>query len=225
MSAEGTLRPEGAAAATVDELLNVAERLFAERGVENVALTQIVAASSQRNRSALHYHFGSRGGLLTAVLDRRLAPINARREAMLDCLPAAPTPLEIMRATVAPLGLTAVEEVWGPDYLGVLAQVTFHPQLLGERTVDDRLLSGVRRTRRLIANALPDLPAALLGQRLTWFTDSVVFAMARWVRDTPAPGRTAAGMHDLIEQLAAYGTAGLSAPEPILDAPATDSTA
>src|ERR1700722_11278662 len=214
MSALGNARPDSAATTTVDELLNVAERLFAERGIENVALTQIVAASSQRNRSALHYHFGSRGGVLTAVLNRRLGPITTRREAMLDALPANATALEIVRATIAPLGLVDVEETWGADYLSLLAQVTYHPRLLGERTVEDENLTGVRRTRRLLAAAAPHLPDALLGQRLKWLIDSVVFAMARWVRDTPAASRTRAAMNALIEQLAAYGTAGLMAPDP-----------
>jgi AcrR family transcriptional regulator len=213
MSAEGNVRTEGAATGTVDELLGVAERLFAERGIENVALTQIVAASSQRNRSALHYHFGSRGGLVTAVLNRRLGPINTRREDMLDALPPEAAPLQIVRATIAPLGVIDVEEAWGADYLSILAQVTYHPQLLGEQVEDDKL-SGLRRTRRLLAAAIPHLPDALLAQRLKWLTDSVVFAMARWVRDTPAALRTRAAMSGLIEQLAAYGTAGLTAPDP-----------
>src|ERR1700722_18205110 len=133
MSAVGNLGMEGAAAATVDELLSVAERLFAERGIEYVALTQIVAASSQRNRSALHYHFGSRDGVLTAVLNRRLGPINPRREDRLDALPTPATALQIVRATIAPLGLVDVEEPWGADYLSILAQVTYHPRLLNEQ--------------------------------------------------------------------------------------------
>ena len=214
MSAVGNARPESAATTTVDELLNVAERLFAERGIENVALTQIVAASSQRNRSALHYHFGSRGGVLTAVLNRRLGPINTCREDRLDGLPTPATALQIVRATIAPLGLIDVEEAWGADYLSILAQVTYHPRLLGERAVEDEKLSGLRRTRRLLAAAAPDLPDALLAQRLKWLTDSVVFAMARWVRDTPAALRTRGAMSALIEQLAVYGTAGLTAPDP-----------
>lgn len=214
MSAVGDARPESAATATVDELLNVAERLFAERGVENVALTQIVAASSQRNRSALHYHFGSRDGVLTAVLNRRLGPINTCREDRLDGLPTPATPLQIVRATISPLGLIDVEEPWGADYLSILAQVTYHPRLLGERTVEDEKLTGLRRTRRLLAAAAPDLPDALLALRLKWLTDSVVFAMARWVRDTPAALRTRGAMSALIEQLAVYGAAGLTAPDP-----------
>lgn len=214
MSAVGNARPEGAAAATIDELLNVAERLFAERGIENVALTQIVAASGQRNRSALHYHFGSRGGVLTAVLNRRLGPINNRREEMLDALPARATALEIVRATIIPLGLVDVDEPWGADYLSILAQVIYHPQLVGEQAIEDDKLTGLRRTRRLLAAAVPGLPDALLALRLKWLTDSVVFAMARWVRDTPAVWRTRAAMGALIEQLAVYGTGGLTAPDP-----------
>jgi AcrR family transcriptional regulator len=214
MSAVGNVQIEGAATGTVDELLSVAERLFAERGIENVALTQIVAASSQRNRSALHYHFGSRGGVLTAVLNRRLGPINTRREDMLDALPQDATALQIVRATMAPLGLVDVEEAWGADYLSILAQVTYRPRLLGEQSVEDEKLTGLRRTRRLLAAAAPHLPDALLAQRLKWLTDSVVFALARWVRDTPAALRTRAAMSALIEQLAAYGTAGLTAPDP-----------
>jgi AcrR family transcriptional regulator len=221
MSALGNVRPDGGATTTVDELLSVAERLFSERGIENVALTQIVAASSQRNRSALHYHFGSRGGVLTAVLNRRLGPINTRREDMLDALPTPATALQIVRATIAPLGLVDVEEPWGADYLSILAQVTYHPQLLGEQ-VEDEKLTGLRRTRRLLAAAAPHLPDALLAQRLKWLTDSVVFAMARWVRDTPAALRTRGAMSALIEQLAVYGTAGLTAPDPSPQTPDTD---
>lgn len=202
------------AAGTADDLLSTAERLFAARGVENVALTQIVAQSGQRNRSALHYHFGSRGGVLTAVLNRRLGPINVLREALLDTLAEDAAPLDVARAVIAPLGQAVVEEPWGADYLSILAQVTFHPQLLGERGVEDALLSGVRRGRRRLAAVAPHLSDHLLQQRLTWLTDSVVFAMARWVRDTPAAARTAEAMAVLIEHLAAYGAAGLMAADP-----------
>lgn len=200
------------AAGTIDELLQAAERLFARHGVENVALTQIVAQAGQKNRSALHYHFGSRAGVLTAVLNRRLAAINARREAMMEALPAAPGVAEVLRAEITPLAQVVVEEPWGPDYLSILAQVTYHPQLLGEQDVEAAHLTGLRRGRGLVAQAAPHLPPAMLGQRVVWFKDSVVFALARWVRDTPAPQRTAAALSDLLEQLIAYGAAGLTAP-------------
>jgi AcrR family transcriptional regulator len=203
------------ASGTPDELLDLAERIFAKRGVENVALTQIVAASTQRNRSAMHYHFGSREGVLSALLDRRLAPINARREALLDALPARSDIIAITRATVAALGQTVVEEPWGRDYISVLAQVRFRPQLLGERALEDEHLTGVRRTRRLMAEAARPLRAAVVTERLRWFTDAVVFAMARWARETPPGPKAAAAMDALIERLAAFGAAGVAAALPI----------
>ncbi|UTP40334.1 TetR family transcriptional regulator [Phenylobacterium sp. LH3H17] len=214
MPAIGTARVEGVTEGTVDQLLSVAEQLFAERGVAQVALTHIVAQSGQKNRSAVHYHFGSRAGVLAAVMNRRLASINARREALIDALQPDAAPLDVVRAISAPLGLAVIEAPWGGDYLSILAQVTFHPQLLGERGLDNALLSGVRRGKRRLAKAAPHLPPALLDQRLTWLTDSIVFAMARWARDTPKARQTPAAMAALIEHLAAYGTAGLLAPDP-----------
>jgi AcrR family transcriptional regulator len=200
-----------AAAGTIDELLQTAERLFARDGVENVALTQIVAQAGQRNRSALHYHFGSRSGVLTAVLNRRLAAINARREAMMAALPASPSVAEVLRAEIAPLAQVILEEPWGPDHLSILAQVTYRPQLLAEQ-VEDAHLTGLRRGRGFLAQAIPLATAAMLDQRVVWFKDSVVFALARWVRDTPAPARTSIKLSDLLEHLVAYGAAGLAAP-------------
>jgi AcrR family transcriptional regulator len=197
---------------TVEELLGVAEQLFAEQGVENVALTQIVAISGQKNRSALHYHFGSRGGVLSAVMDRRLATINARRQALLEALPANASARDIVRADIEALGKVIVEEAWGADYISILAQVRFHPSLLGENLVSDDNLTGVRQARQKLRAATPQLPPELVSRRFAWMVDAVVFALARWTRDTQPAGRTHTAMARLIEELADFGTAGLLAP-------------
>lgn len=202
------------AAATVDDLLDAAERMFADRGVANVALTQIVAASGQKNRSALHYHFGSRGGVLAAVMDRRLAPINARRMALLEALPVGAPAIEIVRVDIDALVLTAVEEPWGPDYVSILAQVRFHPRLLGDHLVRDEHLAGLRLARQRLRTLVPNLPVPLMARRLAWLSDSTVFALARWMRDTPPPARTRGAAAALIDDLTTFGAAGLLAPPP-----------
>ncbi len=199
---------------TVDELLDAAEQLFAKHGVERVALTGIVAASRQKNRSALHYYFGSREGVLAAVLDRRLRHINALRHAMLESTqPPSSCLLETVKAFVAPLCHIVLNEPWGADYVSILAQVSFHPRLLGERTLDDANLSAIRRCKRLVGQALPEVPRKVLSSRLRWFTDSVILALARWTRETPRTLRTYGSMQDIVDQLVAYGVAGLSAPQ------------
>ncbi len=75
---------------TRDLLLDAAARLFAERGVDNVSLAEIVRAANQRNTSAIHYHFGSRDEILRAVLARHVPAIAERRQELLEVARAGP---------------------------------------------------------------------------------------------------------------------------------------
>ena len=66
------------------QILQVAERLYAEQGVDAVSVRQISREAGQKNHSAVQYHFGSARGLLEAILDFRMIPLNARRQLLLD---------------------------------------------------------------------------------------------------------------------------------------------
>jgi len=197
--------------ATVDDLLNVAEQLFARHGVEQVALTRIVGSSRQKNRSALHYHFGSREGVLKAVLDRRLKHINALRLATLESPAKCDDVARAIRALVEPLCLVALNEPWGADYISILAQVSFHPTLLGESVLDDANLSSVRRCKKLAIEALPAIRPATLNRRFRWLADSIVLAVARWARNGIDSGRARDVVENLVEEFIAYGAAALAA--------------
>jgi AcrR family transcriptional regulator len=70
-------------------MIEAAERLFAERGINGVSLREIGAQAGQRNTAAARYHFGSKEALVDAVFRHRMEPVNARRLAMLDELAEA----------------------------------------------------------------------------------------------------------------------------------------
>ena len=61
-----------------EQIVLVAERLFAERGIEGVALRQIGAAAGSGNNSAVQYHFGSKERLVPAVFEYRLPRLSER---------------------------------------------------------------------------------------------------------------------------------------------------
>lgn len=65
-------------------MIEVAERLFAERGVNGVSLREIGTQAGQRNTAAARYHFGSKEALVDAIFRYRMEPINNRRLAFLD---------------------------------------------------------------------------------------------------------------------------------------------
>jgi AcrR family transcriptional regulator len=64
---------------TRDCLILTAERLFGRHGVEGASLRQIAAEAGAANNSAVHYHFGSKEGLVQAIFEYRLPQLMQRR--------------------------------------------------------------------------------------------------------------------------------------------------
>mgnify|MGYP000883795802 FL=1 len=61
-------------------MINVAEELIGARGLDNVSMRDVATAAGQRNNSAVQYHFGSRDGLITQILRRRLVALDTERQ-------------------------------------------------------------------------------------------------------------------------------------------------
>ena len=59
---------------TKEQILNVAERLFAENGFAGTSLRSVIR-EAEVNLSAVNYHFGSKEGLFSAIVARTAQPI------------------------------------------------------------------------------------------------------------------------------------------------------
>src|SRR5271157_4799471 len=68
---------------TKEKILDAAERLFADHGFASTSLRQITAEAGV-NLAAVNYHFHSKEALLSAVLERKVRPVNVRRIELLD---------------------------------------------------------------------------------------------------------------------------------------------
>lgn len=69
------------------KLLDTAERLFGEHGVDAISVRQITLAAGQSNNSAVAHHFGSKEDLLLAIFKHRSVEVDRaekRRLAALD---------------------------------------------------------------------------------------------------------------------------------------------
>ena len=60
---------------TRDKLILVAIRMFAEQGFAGVSMRTINTAAGTRNSSAVHYHFGSKMGIIKAIFDKLQAQL------------------------------------------------------------------------------------------------------------------------------------------------------
>src|SRR5204863_5155785 len=66
-------------------ILNVAEELFGERGLDRVSIRDITN-TARVNLAAINYHFGSKEDLIAAVFERRVVPVNQARLTALDAV-------------------------------------------------------------------------------------------------------------------------------------------
>ena len=154
--------------ATRAKLVAIAERLFAERGIEGVSLNDINKAAGQRNKNCTHYHFGSKDGLLQAILDKHEPGVSARRNALLDEFEArGPLTLRLLvRAMVQALAEKLYDADGGCDFLRFNAQLvlthTMAALKLHQATFN---VSKVDRLTNAIRGVTPDLPEALSHQR------------------------------------------------------------
>src|SRR3954447_24782186 len=76
---------------TRESLLDAAESLFAEHGIQAASLRAITQRAAA-NLAAVHYHFGSKEGLVRAVFSRRLKPLKGERLPLLDAADLAGNP-------------------------------------------------------------------------------------------------------------------------------------
>ncbi|MEI2651382.1 MAG: helix-turn-helix domain-containing protein [Microthrixaceae bacterium] len=148
---------------TRDRLLDEAEALFARTGVAAVTTREIVEAAEQRNTSAVSYHFGSREGLLRAILVRRGGPIDHQRGAMRDELGEQPSLHDLVACLVVPYA-AALADPGGRSYLRIVAQ-------LRGRFAVWRVESDVTTTKGLARildeiELRPDASAALRRERV-----------------------------------------------------------
>lgn len=65
-------------------LIDAAERLFGDCGIDGVGLRAISEAAGQKNTNAVQYHFGDKIGLLTQIFEVREAALQPARQALLD---------------------------------------------------------------------------------------------------------------------------------------------
>jgi AcrR family transcriptional regulator len=139
------------------EIMEVAERLCGEHGLESVSVRDI-AQEAGVSLSAINYHFGSKSNLLRTILRTRLDDIHAERESLLTQLEATKTPdlRDILRALLGPLAKWRAPDSGRQAALQFMARalITSMPELKEEV---DESVPKLRRITSLLQQALPHL--------------------------------------------------------------------
>ena len=162
---------------TAERLLEAAERLIAERGLDATSV-RAICAQAGANVAAVHYHYGSKDALVDAVLERRMGDLTERRLAMLRPVAAEPrpSPRAVVDALVRPLADFARDpDGPGRGYVRCLAAV---------HATDERERIAVAFAPQydelapVLARSLPDVAPALVAFRLDLMTTPLFDTLA-----------------------------------------------
>lgn len=151
--------------ATRVAILDAAERLFAEEGIERVSHRRISAAAGQGNNAAVGYHFGTTADLVEAVVERRREAVEQVRADLVERIAGSRDVRDWVDCLVRPT-IVVLESLGPPTWFGRLsAQLAADPRR-HSRYVEHVLRSEpLRRTVDGFRSCLPDLPEPVLRER------------------------------------------------------------
>ena len=165
---------------TRERIKRAARRLFALKGVDAVAVRDIIAAAGQKNASSLNYYFGSKEGLIETLIGDALAIAHARWDAALDAVEAAGGPRAI-REVVELLVLQGLPPN-SPE--GDEASARFLAMILQTRrdlvvaAAARRGLAAYDRALRHIKRLMPAMPERARDQRLLFYFSASTAVLA-----------------------------------------------
>jgi TetR/AcrR family transcriptional regulator, regulator of cefoperazone and chloramphenicol sensitivity len=204
------------ATGTRAKLIAAGEQFFATHGIHGAQMRDIVRAAGQANDSAVHYHFGSREGLLRAICERHIdarEPDRQRRIAEQGPAPALATVVhDMLRPTAADL-----HTLGGRYFLRISAQLA---GLAGVRTgsvppiVGPALRAQLETLRRLCAERMS---AELAGERVAVLIGTLTGALADRAVGIDGGRSFALDEETFLANLEAMSVAALQAPVPAVN--------
>lgn len=175
-------RRHAAGHATRIALMETAEALFGERGIEGITMQEIRAHAGQSNASAITYHFGSKAGLVQALIRWRNADLDARRAELLDDARnagAEEDPRSIVWLVVRPLW-ESIES--GTMFVPFLARLSENPRATKDYWPADHVDWTTAVMDKLVARAIPDMPDRLRRARSFQLYNSVLNLLGEHAR-------------------------------------------
>jgi AcrR family transcriptional regulator len=206
-------------------LLDAAERLFSQNGIEGVSVREIIKEAGA-NLGAINYHFGTKDRLALEVFARRIEPVNKERIARLDALEAEAgrRKLKLEQILDALIRPAMESEAQGAkncdDFMRLISRSFQEENAEVRKFVEQQFAEVSRRFDEAIMRVVPGLPRGELFWRMCFLHGALHQSLQTWLRFDQIPHEAynpAAHKPDregLIQRLIAFLAAGISAPPP-----------
>jgi AcrR family transcriptional regulator len=167
---------------TRSRILDVAEELFGERGIDRVSIREITKAA-KANLAAINYHFGSKEDLIAAVFERRVVPVNEARLIALDMVEKAagkksPRLEDILEAFIRPALQSSFEtSKGGTAFSKLFGRCLSEPSPEVEALLKKQFEPLAERLHAVLKRALPNLSRS----EIFWCMKFTYGALHHWL--------------------------------------------
>lgn len=167
---------------TKANLLDAAERLFAEHGLDGVSL-RTIAREARVDVALIQYHFGSKLGLFKAMFHRRADPLNAMRaQALHSALPRSggrPSLERLAYALAAPnVYLRHLPDMGGVAFGRIVVREVTDPKEQERGLISETFDPMVKEFLASLSRALPGTPSRVLHWAYHFAIGTVIQAIA-----------------------------------------------
>lgn len=167
--------------ATRDRLLDAAERLFATQGIQATSLRMINDAAGAKNVSASHYHFGSKDGVINALVTRRMGELaDERLEGLAAVEARAGDGRPDLRAAVEAMVLPFLRTLLPPrtvHFATFLARAGGDPTVHIEQLAPPVFWRVIERFMTIVRRACPTLSERVVAVRTRFLIQQVLVAV------------------------------------------------
>lgn len=205
---------------TKDQIMDVAERLFGEKGFDGTSMRELTKAA-EVNLAAVNYHFRSKEGLLDAIFARRLQPMNRQRLELLDGVLAeageeTPDLERVLEALMGPpLWLHNDTDGGGAAFFKLVGRVHSEPRA-EVRVMFRKYFDEIeKRFVAALERCLPDLPPVELMWRGIFSIGAMAHTLCECRELAPRyPELNPEDVDSLVRRLVTFAAAGFRAPVP-----------
>jgi AcrR family transcriptional regulator len=204
---------------TKEIILDKAEELFAAKGYNGTSL-RMITSGAEVNLAAVNYHFGSKEGLVAAVISRRIVPLNEERGIRLEEVLAKaesagsrPKLSEVLMAFIEPTLRLPESAPGAKNFVTLIGRAMADTDETARRIFIKHMGSAIKKFHAALTLSLPEMPADILYWRINFLIGSLSHTL-RCIDKCPMPLPSAEprNAQQLVELLLPFISGGMEAP-------------
>lgn len=198
-----------------NRLILAALNLFAKQGIEGVSMRNINVMAGTKNSGAAHYHFGSKNGVIEALIEFLNAEILALREEHIQSLTADGipdlTPKLIIHGFYTPYILLYKNREYGADAIRFFARMAIEADSDLQESLNKHFGQTFQMVDDMLASCMPDKDRLTLRRQLLFSWVSAIHGLADldYMRNTFYGDISTPTQEELLDEFSDFIVAGM----------------